>query len=76
MDLKHSSVMETVTVLKQRVKHEGVSNPQDHCVNRKMDGGIGATWWFGDANKRHECIGKKLSGQRTCKMDCACGVVG
>jgi len=76
VDLENSSAMETVTALKQRVQHEGVSNSQNRCVDRKMDGRIGATWWFRDSNKRHERIGKKMSGQRTCKVECACGIVG
>lgn len=70
VDLENSSVMETVTALKQRVKHEGVSNPQDCCMDRKMDGCIGATWWFRDSNKRHERIGRKMNGQRTGKVEC------
>ena len=76
VDLENSRVMETVTALKQRVKYEGVSNSQDRCGDRKMGGRIGATWWFRDSNKRYERIGKKMNGQRTCKMECACGVVG
>ena len=48
---------------------EGVSNPQDCYVDRKMDGCIGVTWWVSDSNKWNERIGKKMNGQRAFQME-------
>lgn len=40
-------------------------------MDRAMDRDIGDTWWFGHSNKRNKRIGKKGTGQRTSKMECA-----
>ena len=37
-------------------------------MDRKMDGSIGTTRWFGYANKRNKRIGKKMDGQRAFEM--------
>jgi len=67
--------MKLPSELEQEAKREQISDPQDCCVDRWMDGSIGTAWWLGHTHERDKRIGKNMNGHRVFKVERADGML-